>query len=172
MTKTRRLTECAVAVALAAVLSMVKVWTMPQGGSVSLVMVPLFIVAYRHGPVWGVATGAVYSVVAMVMDGVIYHPLSVLLDYILAFGFIGIAGLFEVNTKGIIEGTVLGVAGRFLSSFLSGWLLFAAYAPEGQSPFVYSLVYQATYLVPELILNIIVLMLIYKKTNGIFERKL
>lgn len=125
-----------------------------------------------HGPVRGAATGVVYSVVAMIMDGVIYHPLSVLLDYVLAFGVIGIAGLFEANTKGIIEGTVLGVAGRFLSSFLSGWLLFAAYAPEGQSPFVYSLVYQATYLVPELILNILVLMLIYKKTNGIFERKL
>ena len=99
----------------------------------------------------------------------IYHPLSILLDYVLAFGVIGVAGFFKADTKGILIGTTVGVAGRFLSSFLSGWLLFASYAPEGQSPFMYSLGYQATYLIPELILNILVLMLVYKKAGHLFK---
>ena len=169
MTKTRKMAECGVAVALAAVLSFIKVWQMPQGGSVSLVMVPLFLIAYRHGALWGMATGVVYSIIAMLIDMKIYHPLSILLDYVLAFGVIGVAGFFKADTKGILIGTTVGVAGRFLSSFLSGWLLFASYAPEGQSPFMYSLGYQATYLIPELILNIIVLMLVYKKAGHLFK---
>ncbi len=168
MTKTRKMTECGVAIALAVVLSFISIWKMPQGGSVSLVMVPLFVAAYRHGAVWGIATGVVYSLVALMIDGVIYHPMSVLLDYILAFGLIGIAGFFKSDLKGMVTGTVLGVLGRFVSSFLSGWLLFASYAPEGQSAFVYSLTYQASYLMPELVLTLLVLILLNKKANKIF----
>ncbi len=171
MTKTKRLTECAIAVALSAVLSFLTLWKMPQGGSVSLVMVPLFIVAYRHGALWGMGTGIVYSLVALMIDGVVYHPMSVVLDYILAFGVIGVAGFFKADVRGILCGTVLGVAGRFVSSVLSGWLLFAEYAPEGQSPLVYSLTYQCTYLIPELVLSILVLLLLYKKANKLFSVK-
>lgn len=168
MSKVRKMTECGVAIALAVILSFVVLWRMPQGGSVSLVMVPLFIVSYRHGAAWGVMSGAVYSLLALMIDGAIYHPLSVLLDYILAFGAVGVAGFFKTDLKGIIVGTVLGVLGRFIFSFLSGWLLFASYAPEGQNAFVYSLVYQASYLVPELVLNILVMVLLFKKTNKLF----
>lgn len=171
MTKTRKLTECGIAVAMAAVLSFVTVWKMPQGGSVSLVMVPLFIAAYRHGALWGTACGAVYGLLALMLDGVVYHPLSVLLDYVLAFGLLGIAGLFGKGLRGIVLGTVSGTAGRFASSVLSGWLLFAEYAPEGQNPLVYSLVYQATYLVPEMILSILALLLLYKKAKRLFAVK-
>ncbi len=168
MTKIRRMTECGVAIALAVVLSFVVLWKMPQGGSVSLVMVPLFVVTYRHGATWGAAAGAVYSLVALMIDGAIYHPLSVLLDYVFAFGAVGVAGFFRSDLKGVVLGTTAGVCGRFLSSFLSGWLLFASYAPEGQSAFVYSLVYQASYLVPELILNILVMSILFKKANKLF----
>lgn len=168
MTRTRKMTECGVAIALAVVLSFISIWKMPQGGSVSLVMVPLFVAAYRHGAAWGVATGVVYSLVALMIDGVIYHPMSVLLDYALAFGAVGIAGLFKADLKGIVTGTILGVLGRFVSSFLSGWLLFASYAPEGQSAFVYSLTYQASYLIPELVLTLLVLILLFKKVERLF----
>ncbi len=168
MKKTRKLTECGVAIALAVVLSFITIWKMPQGGSVSLVMVPLFVAAYRHGAVWGTLTGMVYSLLALMIDGVVYHPMSVLLDYLLAFGIIGIAGLFKADFKGIIIGTFLGVLGRFVSSFLSGWLLFAEYAPEGQSAFVYSLGYQASYLIPELVITLFVLILLFKKAKNLF----
>ena len=169
MTKVRKITECGVAIALAVVLSFVVLWRMPQGGSVSLVMVPLFVVSFRHGSAWGMLSGMVYSLVALMIDGAIYHPLSVLLDYVLAFGAVGIAGVFRSDMKGLVCGTALGVLGRFISSFLSGWLLFASYAPEGQSPFVYSLVYQASYLIPELIISIAVLILLFKKAGKLFD---
>ena len=63
----------------------------------------------------------------------------------------------------------MGVAGRFISSVLSGALLFASFAPEGQNPWIYSLGYQATYMIPELIIAVIVLILLYKKAPKLFE---
>ncbi len=165
----RKITECAVCIALAVVLSFITVWKMPQGGSVSLVMVPLFLIAYRRGAVCGIISGVIYGLLALMIDGTIYHPLSILLDYVLAFGIIGIAGFFKKDMKGIIWGTVAGVAGRFISSFLSGWLLFGEYAPEGQSAFAYSLIYQATYLIPELVICVVVLVLLYKKAGKLFN---
>ena len=170
MSKVRRMTECGVAIALAVVLSFISLWRMPQGGSVSLVMVPLIVIAFRHGAVWGMLTGAAYSIVALMIDGAIYHPLSVILDYIFAFGALGLSGFFGTDLKGIVAGCIVGVGGRFICSFLSGWLIFASYAPEGQSPFLYSLVYQASYLIPELILTTLVMILLRKKTGNFIGR--
>lgn len=169
MKKTRILTECAVGVALAVLCSFIKVWEMPQGGSIALTMVPLFIISYRRGVGAGVLSGAVYGVVSLIFAGVVYHPMSILLDYVLAFGVIGISGLFKKNLSGIIFGTTAGVAGRFISSLISGAVLFGSYAPEGQNPWIYSLVYQTTYLLPELIICLVILVFMYYKSNRVFE---
>ena len=163
------MTECAIMVALAVLCSFIKVWEMPQGGSVSLTMVPLFVIAYRRGAVAGIVTGAIYGVISMLFAGVIYHPMSILLDYVLAFALVGISGFFRKSTLGIILGTTSGVAGRFISSLVSGAVLFAEYAPEGQNPWVYSLIYQATYLIPELIISILILLIIYNKANKLIN---
>lgn len=163
------MTECAGIVALSVLCSFIKVWEMPQGGSVSLVMVPLFVMAYRRGAGAGMVTGVIYGAISMIYAGVIYHPLSILLDYLLAFGLVGIAGFFKKNTLGIILGTTVGVTGRFLSSLVSGAVLFAEAAPEGQNPWVYSLGYQATYLIPELFIAVVVMLLIYKKANRLIN---
>lgn len=170
MTKTRKLTEIAVAVAMAVVCSFVKVWEMPQGGSVALTMVPILLIAIKSGAVAGCITGAIYGLLSMLIAGVIYHPMSILLDYVLAFGLLGIAGLFKKNLPGVVLGCVTGVAGRFMSSVISGAVLFAEYAPEGQSPWVYSLIYQATYMVPELIISVVVLVLLFTKAHRLFEK--
>ncbi len=171
MKKTQKLTEVAIAVALAVVCSFIKVLEMPQGGSVALTMIPIFIVAYRLGALWGITAGAVYGLISMVLAGTIYHPLSILLDYVLAFGLLGLSGLFKKTLPGIIIGTCVGTAGRFLSSLISGAVLFASYAPEGQNPWVYSLVYQATYLIPELLISLIVLILLFTKAKKLFQGK-
>lgn len=159
----KKLTEFAMTIALSVVLSFIKVWEMPQGGSVSLVMVPLLVISFRRGISAGMITGAIYGCLSALLSGVIYHPMSLLLDYIIAFSLVGLAGLFKTDLKGIISGCFVGVFGRFLSSYLSGAILFASYAPEGQSPWLYSLVYQATYLIPELIISAIVIILIRNK---------
>ncbi len=171
MTKTRKLTEIAVCVAMAVVCSFIKVWEMPQGGSVALTMIPIFVVAIRRGPIAGMVAGAIYGVISMLIAGVVYHPMSILLDYILAFGLLGIAGAFKKNISGIILGITSGTALRFVSSLISGAVLFAEYAPEGQNPWIYSLGYQATYMLPELIICIVVTILLWYKANKIFEVK-
>ena len=169
MTKTRRLTEIAVCIAMAVVGSLIKVWEMPQGGSVALTMVPILLIAIKRGPVAGFMTGGIYGVLSLLMAGVIYHPMSILLDYVLAFGLLGLAGFFKKNVPGVIAGCFVGVLGRFISSLVSGAVLFAEYAPAGQNPWVYSLIYQATYLVPEFLISVVIIVLLFTKAHRLFE---
>lgn len=160
MEKTKKLTEVALSIALAVICSFIKVWEMPQGGSVSLTMVPLFIIAFRRGPVSGFVAGGIYGLISAVLGGVLYHPMSLLLDYLFAYSVLGVAGFFKKSVTGVICGTFAGTVGRFLFSLISGAVLFAEYAPEGQNPWMYSLIYQATYMVPELIICIAVMVVI------------
>ena len=168
MKKTKIFTECAVAVALAVLCSFIKVWEMPQGGSVSLTMIPLLIISFRRGFSAGTFSGAVYGIISLLFAGVIYHPMSILLDYVLAFGLIGVSGLFRKDMIGTICGVCAGVGLRFISSLVSGAVLFGSFAPEGQNPWVYSLIYQATYLVPELIIAIVIMLILKAKAKKLF----
>ena len=163
------LVESAIMVALAVVLSFIKIWSMPQGGTISLTMLPLFILAFRRGPWASIIGGAVYGLISLVFDGVIYHPLSILLDYSLAYGLLGVAGFFKKNTMGVICGTVVGTALRFVCSLLSGAVLFAEYAPAGQNPWIYSLGYNATYMVPELVICVVALTILFGKAKKLFH---
>ena len=169
MRKTRIMTECAVAIALTVICSFIKVWEMPQGGSVALTMIPLLIISYRRGIFAGCVSGALYGLISMLFAGVVYHPMSILLDYVLAFGLVGVSGLFKKDLGGVVFGTCAGVGCRFISSLVSGAVLFASYAPEGQNPWVYSLVYQATYLIPELIICLVVMVLILFKAKRLLD---
>lgn len=169
MRKTRKLTEMAMMIAFAVICSFIKVWEMPQGGSVALTMVPLLVASFRLGPFCGMVTGGVYGVISLLISGVVYHPASVLLDYVLAFALVGISGFFGKDLKGIIFGTVTGVGGRFLSSLVSGAVIFGQYAPSGQNPWVYSLIYQATYMIPELAICVGVLIFLYYKAKKFFS---
>lgn len=167
--KTRQITEIAATIALAVVCSFICVYKMPQGGSIALTMIPILFLSIRRGPWQGMIAGALYGLISLAIDGVVYHPMSILLDYVLAFGVLGVCGFFPKNLGGIIIGSCVGVAGRFISSLLSGGILFASFAPEGQNPWIYSLGYQATYMIPELIIAVVVLVLLYKKAHKLFE---
>lgn len=168
MKKTKVAVECAVMVALAVLCSFIKVWEMPQGGSVSLTMVPLLFIAFRRGAVAGITSGVAYGAISLIFSGAIYHPMSIILDYVLAYGVLGVAGFFGKSTEGIFVGTFIGVALRFISSLISGAVLFASYAPEGHNPWIYSLIYQATYMVPELIICIVVFVVLKLKAIRLF----
>lgn len=160
----RVLAEMAIAVALAAVLHLVKLWEMPQGGSITLgTMVPLFVIALRRGPGVGFVTGAVYGILeGWILSGgrFFYHPLQVILDYPLAFGVLGIAGFFR---RFPAFGVVLAALGRYLCHVVSGILFFAAYAPKGQPAWLYSLVYNLTYLGPDFAVAIILTLLVWER---------
>lgn len=146
--------EIGVAVALAMVLQFVKVLKMPQGGSVSLEMVPIFYLAFRRGPKSGILAGMLFGFGKLLVEPYIIHPVQLIMDYPLPFAAIGLAGFLRWRP---LLGTLLGSAARFFVHFLSGVIFFASYAPEGQSPIVYSAIYNASYIIPELIISAIIM---------------
>lgn len=166
---TRTLVEAGVMIALAQVLSYVTIYTAPMGGSVTAgSMVPILFFAIRWGVGPGILAGSVYGLLQFLL-GPKYsmHILSILLDYVVAFGVLGLAGLFTKNLKGVFLGVFCGVFGRFVSSVLSGVIIFASYAPEDMNPWVYSILYNGTYLLPELVISFILVAILYKKLNKI-----
>lgn len=158
----RRLVESAIMIAAAVALSYVKIWEMPQGGSVTLgSMVPVLLIALRYGTGWGVVTGALVGLVQFMLKPEMYHPVQVLLDYPVAFGALGLAGI--ARGRSFAAAAWLGsvaLFGRFLSHLISGAVFFGEYAPEGQSPWVYSAIYNGTYMLPELVLSAVLLMVL------------
>ncbi|MHC3129737.1 MAG: energy-coupled thiamine transporter ThiT [Candidatus Bathyarchaeota archaeon] len=145
-------------VALATVLSYLKLFSLPQGGSVTAAsMVPILWLALRRGPKVGLFAATVYGLVQFAFGPYIYHPAQVLLDYPIAFGLLGLAGFFQ---KRPFIGVSLGIIGRFVAHFLSGIIFFSSYAPEGMHPAVYSAVYNGGYLLVELVISIYVIYLL------------
>jgi thiamine transporter len=149
---TKIIAEMVVFVALATVLSYIKIFSLPQGGSVTAAsMVPILWLALRRGPKVGLFAATVYGLVQLVIEPYIFHPAQVLLDYPIAFGMLGLAGFFQ---KRPFLGVNIGIIGRFLAHFLSGIVFFADYAPEGMHPAIYSAVYNGGYLLAELVMSI------------------
>lgn len=151
----RVLAEAALAIALAFVLGLITLFRMPLGGSISLEMVPLILLALRQGWKVGVLAGAAYGLLNLAVNPVILHPIQVLFDYPLPFAALGLAGLFSPTVRGAIAGAVVAVLARFAFHFVSGIAFFAAYAPEGWNPLVYSAAYNVAYLVPSLVVALI-----------------
>ncbi len=150
---TKTLVLGGICVAMSFLLSFIKLYTMPQGGSITPAsMLPVMFFAVVAGPAYGLGAGLVYGVLQLLQDMYIINPIQPFFDYIFAFGALGLAGCFKKN---FILGYCVAVLGRFVFSFLSGVLFFASYAEElGMNPFLYSAGYQASYLVPELIVCI------------------
>ena len=158
---TRMLANAALCIALAFVLSYIRLYKLPQGGSITLAsMLPIFLFAYAYGVAPGMLVGAAFGILQFIQDAYFVHPIELLLDYPLAFALLGLAGLANrfSDKWGLIPGIVLGTFGRFVCAFLSGVIFFGMYAPEGQSVLVYSAVYNGFYLIPEAIICIVLAM--------------
>ncbi len=168
MSKTKQLVEGAVMIALAVVLSFIKVFSLPWGGSITLLsMLPIMVFSIRHGAAKGLFVSFVFSLFQLgqgVADGLFSWGLtpaaligSILLDYVLAFTSIGAAGIFGNKKLGnMICGIVTAGVLRFISHFLSGIIIWHSFG-ELWSGFVtenevlYSLVYNGAYMLPEII---------------------
>lgn len=134
---TKMLVYGALSIAISFVLSYIRLYHWPQGGSITPAsMLPLFIFAYYYGAGPGIIVGMAYGLLQLIQDPFIVQWVQVLLDYPLAFGALGLAGFFRKNLS---IGVLVGGFGRFFSHFLSGVFFFASYAPKGMSPVVYSL---------------------------------
>ena len=188
-TNLRKLVECALFVAIAVAVDLIPFPKWPQGGSVSLCAIPIIYCAYRHGTKWGLASGFLLSGIQMLLG--FYVPpantfgaivLCVLLDYVLAFTFLGSANLFaslfgKFKIVGYAVGAVIVGLIRYACSFLSGIILWGDYAPEGTPVWIYSLVYNGSYMIPNAIISAVAIVLLclalnpktlkpYKKTEN------
>ena len=154
----KKLVFSAMGIALAMVTSYIKVWEMPMGGSVTLLsMLFISLIGYWFGPKYGILTGAAYGILQFVIDPYFLSVPQLLFDYPFAFGALGLSGLFHDRKYGLQIGYAVGVMGRFVFSTLSGVMFFAAYAPEGMNPWVYSSLYQGSYLGTEGIITLVLL---------------
>lgn len=159
----RIVVEIGLSVALAAVLGLWKIqvpaWA--AGGSISLSMLPIFVIAIRRGLWPGVIAGALFGAVDYLIEPFFVHPVQVFLDYGVAFAACGLAGLGCAAVREsrtalrsatlTIASVALGGAGRFAASFVSGMVFFGANAPEGQPVWLYSFVYNISYLLPSVL---------------------
>lgn len=154
----RMMANASLCIALSFILSYIRLYKMPQGGSITLAsMLPLFLFAQAYGIAPGMLTGMAYGVLQFIQDAYFVHPIELLLDYPLAFAMIGLCGLAKKLPQkyGMTVGILLGFFGRFLCAFTSGIVFFGMYAPQGQSVFLYSAVYNGLYLIPEAALCIL-----------------
>jgi thiamine transporter len=169
---TKILSEIIIFVAMGGALAYVShsFFSLPQGGSINLGMVPIFWLALRRGPKIGIFAGGVLGVVDLAIAPFVVHPIQFLLDYPLPFACLGFAGFFRKFSRvGPVVGVAVGGAGRFLCHFTSGVVYFANYAPAGLSPIVYSIVYNGTYMVPSIIICAAAIVLLQKsKTLNIY----
>lgn len=154
---TKMLAYIAIALALALVLNQIRLFQMPQGGSVSAgSMLMLALIAYWFGAGPGIMAGIVFGLLSLAIRPYILHPAQVLLDYPMAYGALGLAGLaFFRNKNRLWLGYIVGVLGRFVFVFLSGFIFWGAYA-EG-NPIIHSFAYNASYIVPEIIISLAIL---------------
>lgn len=157
---TRTIIHIGIAIALAIVLKMFRIMQMPMGGSVTLgSMIPIIFIAYVYGPRVGYLTGMLFGVMDLLLGAYVVHPMQLLLDYVLAFGVLGVAGYFRNN---ISIGALAAIALRFLCHIASGVIFFSSYAGE-QNALVYSILYNGTYLLPEAIIAMIILAILPTK---------
>ena len=157
---TRQIVFSGVAIALATVLSGVKIFKMPWGGSVTLCsMLFVTLIGFWYGPAAGLLTGVAHGLLQLVLGSAVYSLPQLVVDYPLAFGALGLSGFFWKAKHGLVKGYLAGVAGRYVFAVLSGWIFFGIYAWEGWDPLPYSLAYNAAYIAAEAAITLIIIAL-------------
>ena len=154
-----------------------------QGGSVSIAMVPVFLMALRWGVKGGVVTGLLLGLL-QVVSGTAYilTPVQGILDYIVAFSAVGVSGLLfslvqpNRNNRGknilyVTGGILIGSSLRFLAHFIAGVVFFGAGAADGQSVIIFSLLYNLSYLLPSVIVSGGVIMLLFSSAPRLLLKK-
>lgn len=153
----KQLVFSAVAMTLAVITSIFTVYEFPFGGSITLFrMFFICFIGYLYGTKVGVITGAAYGILDFILKPYAITLIQPLLDYPIAFGCLGLAGVFSKSKNGIIKGYLLGVAGRYICHVLTGVIYFSEFAGD-QNVLIYSLTYNASYIVPEAILTLLIL---------------
>jgi thiamine transporter len=171
-----------VCIAVAFVLSLITIFKMPMGGSVTPAsMLPIFFFALCFGPAWGFGAAFIFSLLQLI-GGDFLVPVQVLLDYTIAFTLLGTAGFFAaprekrigfdnilvrlaiIPSYKIILGVLLGLSLRMLCHVISGAVFYAEYAGD-QNPWVFSIVYNGTFFLPEAVITVVCLLAVMVTTR-------
>ncbi|HEM5997395.1 TPA: energy-coupled thiamine transporter ThiT [Streptococcus suis] len=173
------LSEIAIFSAISLVFDKVPLFTMPQGGSVSLVMLPILLIALRHGLTAGLLTGGIVGTIQLFYGGYFLNIFQVFLDYALSYAGIGFAGLLAplllkhkdlkqasliISLAGLLGGSI-----RLLATFLSGIIFYADYATPGMPVWLYSFTYNISYILPSTIIACILLIILYKARPSFYR---
>ena len=166
--RTKKLVECALLVAVGTVLSLFSVVQMPYGGSVTIAsMLPVILIAYRHGTLWGLGSGAVYAVVQQLLGlkNLSYFTswqsivAVIVLDYLLAFVATGLGGVFRRVVKqqnlSLVYGSLLVCVIRYLCHVVAGATVWAGLSIPTEAALIYSFGYNATYMIPETVVLVL-----------------
>ena len=173
--RVRALCEGAIMVALATALSYVTIGKLPNGGSFDLAMLPIFLYCARWGCGESFLAALAYGLLQIVVDSAYaWGPRSLLLDFVLAYGVLGVASLFRKLKGGIFIGTAVGCVCRFLVHFISGVTIYRIYAPTElfnttfTNPWLYSAVYNGSYVGIDMVLCLVVFGVLYKPLKKYF----
>lgn len=169
-----KLIEIAIFAGIGLVLDQLSFRIVPQGGSISLVMLPIILIAFRWGTIAGVTTGLLVGILQMMFGGYILHWAQALLDYVVAFSVVGLAGLFKAPIQKAVQNqkikalsTHIFVATftcgmlRFIAHLLAGVIFFKEYAGE-QNVWAYSIIYNCTYMLPAIVITVVVAIILFK----------
>lgn len=172
-TNLRRLVVTAVMIGLGTALSLIR-FQMPMGGEITLLsLVPIALISIEYGVAWGLSSAFIFSMIQMGMQlSLVFSwglsPMALIgtltLDYILAYTSIGLSGLFRhKGIKGILGGIAIALGTRFVLHVISGTIIFGVWMPEEWSnPLLYSICYNAIYIIPEMVITMIGTVLLFK----------
>lgn len=175
----KSITYAAICIAMSFALSFMRIVRLPQGGSITPAsLLPLMIYAYMFGVRKGIFAGFVYGLLQAFQDPTVLHPAQFLLDYPVAFAWVGLAGLFA-KTESLRKapqaqfaiGGILAGLGRFFMHFLSGTFAFGVFAPEGTPAALYSFLYQAGYVLPDLAIAVAVGVVLFSSKAFVKETR-
>ena len=168
-TATAKITESAILVAAALILSFFKLELWANGGSINLAMIPIIVLAIRRGTLWGMGGGLVLGTLKCIISGgIAWGWASILLDYSVAFMAVGLAGLGR--NHGVVLPTVIGCVGRFIVLYISGDTINAVsvsapgeiFGGSFSNAALYSLIYNGSYMLVNMLLAIVILLLLKK----------
>ena len=164
--KMLRLVESGLLLAVAVVLSMVKVLDLPYGGSITAFSaLPILLIAYRHGTVWGLFSAFAYALMQLALGaGALSYATSpaavvaiILLDYLLAFAVLGLGGIFRrkchSQKTALVLGAIFTGGLRYALHVIAGCTVWAGLSIPTEAALVYSLAYNATYMIPETVVT-------------------
>lgn len=166
--KIKYLTILSVLIVLSFLLGQIKIFQLPAGGSITAFsLLPIAFAGYCFGTGPGVLTGIIVGFLNLLFGGYIIHPVQMIIDYPLAYGAVGLAGIMSKKPYGLLKGYLVGLFFRFLCTFISGLIFFSSYAPENFDAFSWSLCYNLIYNSVEGAVTVILIVVTQKHFLGI-----